>query len=82
MLDVAKADAATMQPIRGNEIGMIFQEPMTTPNLVQHNRAPVDRRLWMTHRKPAGRAATTRALELLKEVRILELERRLHAVSA
>src|ERR1700722_1596279 len=29
-IDLARADAATMRAIRGNEIGMIFQEPMTS----------------------------------------------------
>ena len=31
-IDLASADAATMRAIRGNEIGMIFQEPMTALN--------------------------------------------------
>ena len=32
--NLAEADAATMRSIRGNEIGMIFQEPMTSLNPV------------------------------------------------
>ncbi len=33
-LDLAKADQDLMRDIRGNEIGMIFQEPMPAPNPV------------------------------------------------
>ena len=33
-IDLAQTDAATMRGIRGNEIGMIFQEPMTSLNPV------------------------------------------------
>jgi ABC-type glutathione transport system ATPase component len=76
VLDVAKADAATMQSIRGNEIGMIFQEPMTSLNPV----FTIERQLidgLMTHRKLSREAASARALELLNEVRIPEPERRL-----
>ena len=76
VLDVAHADAATMQSIRGNEIGMIFQEPMTSLNPV----FTIERQLvdgLMTHRKLTRESANVRALELLKEVRIPEPERRL-----
>jgi len=76
VLNVATADAATMQSIRGNEIGMIFQEPMTALNPV----FTIERQLvdgLMTHRKLSREAATARALELLQEVRIPEPERRL-----
>jgi peptide/nickel transport system ATP-binding protein/glutathione transport system ATP-binding protein len=76
VLDVARANAATMQTIRGNEIGMIFQEPMTSLNPV----FTIERQLvdgLMTHRKLSHDAASARALELLKEVRIPEPERRL-----
>ena len=31
-IDLARADAGTMRRIRGGEIGMIFQEPMTALN--------------------------------------------------
>ena len=76
VLDVAQADAATMQSIRGNEIGMIFQEPMTSLNPV----FTIERQLvdgLMTHRNLSREAASARALELLNEVRIPEPERRL-----
>ena len=76
VLDVAQASAATMQAIRGNEIGMIFQEPMTALNPV----FTIERQLTdglMLHRGLSAEAARARALEMLRCVRIPEPERRL-----
>ncbi|HEY0207013.1 MAG TPA: ABC transporter ATP-binding protein [Acetobacteraceae bacterium] len=75
--DLATADPATMRGIRGNEIGMIFQEPMTSLNPV----FTIGRQLsdgLQAHRGLSAAAARTRALELMAEVRIPEPERRLH----
>ena len=75
-IDLAKSDAELMRTIRGNEIGMIFQEPMTALNPV----FTVGRQLTEGLRlhKDLGKAeAEARALELLREVRIPEPERRL-----
>ncbi len=75
--DLATADPATMRGIRGNEIGMIFQEPMTSLNPV----FTIGRQLYdglQAHRGLSTAAARTRALELMAEVRIPEPERRLH----
>ena len=76
VLDIAAADDATMRAIRGNEIGMIFQEPMTSLNPV----FTIERQLTdglRVHKGLRGEAARARALELLKSVRIPEPERRL-----
>lgn len=76
VLDVVTADTASMRAIRGNEIGMIFQEPMTSLNPV----FSIERQLTdglRLHRGLSRQAARTRALELLREVRIPEPERRL-----
>ena len=75
-VDLAQTDQALMQSIRGNEIGMIFQEPMTALNPV----FTVERQLTeglRLHRSLDGDQATKRALELLREVRIPEPERRI-----
>ena len=75
-LDLAGAEQDLMRHIRGNEIGMIFQEPMTALNPV----FTVGRQLTEGLRVHMGmnRAqAEARALELLKQVRIPEPERRL-----
>jgi peptide/nickel transport system ATP-binding protein/glutathione transport system ATP-binding protein len=76
VLDVAGADPALMQVIRGNEIGMIFQEPMTSLNPV----FTIERQLTdglRIHKRLTAIEARTRALDLLKAVRIPEPERRL-----
>ncbi|MDP3961886.1 MAG: ABC transporter ATP-binding protein [Pseudorhodobacter sp.] len=76
VLDVAAASPAVMAEIRGNEMGMIFQEPMTSLNPV----FTVERQLTdglILHKGLGRDAARARALELLRSVRIPEPERRL-----
>ncbi|WP_158964164.1 ABC transporter ATP-binding protein [Chachezhania sediminis] len=75
-LDLSKADQDVMREIRGNEIGMIFQEPMTALNPV----FTVGRQLTeglRVHKGMNRSQAETRAIELLREVRIPEPERRM-----
>lgn len=75
-IDLAQADTQTMQAIRGDEIGMIFQEPMTSLNPV----FTVERQMidgLRVHRGLSRSAARARALELLQQVRIPEAEQRL-----
>ncbi len=75
-IDLARTDQGLMRTIRGNEIGMIFQEPMTALNPV----FTVERQLTEGLRLHMGmnrKQAEARALELLKQVRIPEAERRL-----
>ncbi|MEM8751250.1 MAG: ABC transporter ATP-binding protein [Pseudomonadota bacterium] len=74
--DLAKAPQDLMRDIRGNDIGMIFQEPMTALNPV----FTVGRQLTEGLRLHMGmtqKEADARALELLRQVRIPEPERRL-----
>lgn len=75
--NLAKAEADLMKQIRGNEIGMIFQEPMTALNPV----FTVGRQLTeglRVHKGMSKAQAAARALELLKQVRIPEAERRMN----
>jgi peptide/nickel transport system ATP-binding protein/glutathione transport system ATP-binding protein len=75
-VDLARADDSLMRTIRGNEIGMIFQEPMTAFNPV----FTIGRQLTEGLRLHTGlskKAARARALELLQQVRIPEPARRL-----
>ncbi len=75
-IDLSHADQDLMKQIRGNEIGMIFQEPMTALNPV----FTVGRQLTeglRIHKDMNKAQAEERALELLRQVRIPEPERRL-----
>ncbi|MXN17859.1 dipeptide ABC transporter ATP-binding protein [Pseudooceanicola sp. GBMRC 2024] len=75
-VDLATTDKETMRAIRGNEIGMIFQEPMTTLNPVFTIARQLGEGL-RVHKHLSKAQARARALELLKMVRINEPERRL-----
>ncbi|SIO10220.1 ABC transporter ATP-binding protein [Vannielia litorea] len=75
-LDVSEAENKLMRDIRGNEIAMIFQEPMSALNPV----FTIERQLTeglRVHKNMSRKAAAAQALELLKRVRIPEPERRL-----
>jgi peptide/nickel transport system ATP-binding protein len=74
--DLLKLDEAAMRDIRGNDISMIFQEPMTSLNPV----LSIGRQLGETLRLHEGldkEAAATRAAEMLNLVGISEPRRRL-----
>jgi ABC-type glutathione transport system ATPase component len=75
-IDLRTMDPKDMRAIRGREIGMIFQEPMTSLNPV----FTIGRQLMEGLRLHMGlskAAARSRAIELLRQVRIPEPERRL-----
>ena len=65
-----------MRSIRGCEIGMIFQEPMTSLNPVFTVRRQLTEGLRL-HMGMSKAQANARAIELLRKVRIPEPERRL-----
>ena len=75
-IDLADTDQDLMRTIRGNEIGMIFQEPMTALNPVFTVGRQLTEGLRL-HRGMSKAQAEERALELMKQVRIPEPERRL-----
>ena len=75
-IDVSQADQSLMRTIRGNEIGMIFQEPMTALNPVFTVGRQLTEGLRM-HKGMSKEAANARALELMKQVRIPEPDKRL-----
>ena len=75
-LDLADADQSLMRTIRGNQIGMIFQEPMTALNPVFTVGRQLTEGLRL-HKGMTKKQAQARALELLRQVRIPEPERRL-----
>jgi peptide/nickel transport system ATP-binding protein len=74
--DLLKASPAEMQKLRGSEIAMIFQEPMTSLNPVFTVGFQIGEVL-RKHLGLSGAAVRKRAIELLTEVGIPEPERRL-----
>lgn len=75
-IDLAQAPNTQMRAIRGNEIGMIFQEPMTALNPVFTVSRQLTEGLRL-HKGLSRRQAEKRALELMRQVRIPEPEQRL-----
>ena len=75
-LDVTRVDMDTMRRIRGNEIGMIFQEPMTSLNPIVTVESQLTDGLRL-HKGMGRSQARARAMELLRAVRIPDPETRL-----
>ena len=74
--DLLRLSEAEMRRIRGNEISMIFQEPMSSLNPVLSVGRQIGETLRL-HQAMATRAALMRAAEMLALVGIPEPERRL-----
>jgi len=70
-IDLARADAATLRDIRGAEIAMIFQEPMTSLNPVFPVGEQIAESIRLHQRKSAA-SARAEALRMLEQVRIPE----------
>jgi peptide/nickel transport system ATP-binding protein/glutathione transport system ATP-binding protein len=75
-LELAGADQTLMRRLRGNQIGMIFQEPMTALNPVFTVGFQLREGLRL-HQRMTRAQARTRARELLMQVRMPEPERRM-----
>jgi microcin C transport system ATP-binding protein len=76
--ELLNADEATLRKVRGNQISMIFQEPMSSLNPLHSVERQIGEILDV-HRGMSGRAARQRVLELLHQVGIREPEKRLGA---
>ncbi len=76
--DLLKASDREMRAVRGNDITMIFQEPMTSLNPLHTIEGQIAEILAL-HQGVTGQAARTRVLELLNQVGIREPEKRLKA---
>jgi oligopeptide/dipeptide ABC transporter ATP-binding protein len=66
-----------MRNIRGAEIAMVFQEPMTSLNPLFTIGKQIAESIQL-HQKVSGRVALDRALEMLHKVQISEPKQRLH----
>ncbi len=74
--DLLTLSEAQMQQLRGNDIAMIFQEPMTSLNPVLTVAEQIGEAVQL-HQKVDAAAARNRALEMLQLVQLSEPERRL-----
>ena len=74
--NLASLDDAAMRGVRGGEIAMIFQEPMTALNPVLPVRLQITESLG-AHLGMTGAAARRRAIELMDQVGIPDAKRRL-----
>ncbi len=72
------ADEATLREVRGDRVGIIFQEPMTSLNPLHKVEKQVSETL-LLHRGLSRTEARTRTLELLHLVQLQEAEQRLDA---
>ncbi|HUH92932.1 MAG TPA: dipeptide ABC transporter ATP-binding protein [Casimicrobiaceae bacterium] len=70
-VDLARTDAATMRAIRGAEMAMIFQEPMTSLNPVYTVGEQIAESIRLHQGEPRA-AARRQALTMLEQVRIPE----------
>ena len=73
--DILAIDEAEMRDVRGNQISMIFQEPMTSLNPVMTVGKQIGEALRF-HQPLSAAAARAKAVDLLRLVRIPEPERR------
>jgi len=73
--DLAELDEGELEEIRGNEISMIFQEPMTSLNPVYTIGQQIAEAVQL-HQKASARGAMERAVEMLRLVGIPSPERR------
>lgn len=76
--DLLKVSDAELRQVRGNDITMIFQEPMTSLNPLHSIERQVSEILEL-HQSLVGEAARRRVIELLTQVGIREPEKRLKA---
>ncbi|MEL6920344.1 MAG: ABC transporter ATP-binding protein [Pseudomonadota bacterium] len=76
--DLMRASAADLRAVRGNDISMIFQEPMTSLNPLQTIEKQIGEVISL-HQKLSDTDRRTRILELLAQVGIRDAYKRLTA---
>src|SRR5439155_13518552 len=75
-MDLLSMNSRQLRQVRGNEIAMIFQDPMTSLNPVHKIGSQLVEAI-LLHRDVSTKTAKARALELLKAVGIPRAERRI-----
>lgn len=76
--DLLKLSEGAMEEVRGGEMAMIFQEPMTALNPVLTIGYQMDEQI-MKHKKCSPKESTERAIEMLRLVGIPSPEERYHS---
>lgn len=76
--DIVKMNETEMRKIRGGEIGMIFQDPMTSLNPTMTVGKQIAEGIMM-HQKVSHKEAMAKALEMLRAVNIPNPEERLNS---
>ncbi|MDQ0137556.1 peptide/nickel transport system permease protein [Neorhizobium galegae] len=76
VVDLGFLDARTLENIRGNDIAMIFQEPMTSLNPIQKISDQMIEAI-QAHRPMSKSDARAHAIQLLKRVGMNDAERRI-----
>ena len=76
--DITHLPPREMAKLRGNELSMIFQEPMTSLNPVTKVGRQVEETI-LLHQKCSRQEAKNRVIEMFREVGIPEAEKRYHA---
>ena len=76
--EIIGASKTTLREVRGDQVGMIFQEPMTSLNPLHSIERQIGETLQL-HRGMTPRQARSRILELLKLVGLSNVEERLGA---
>lgn len=76
--DILSASEDELRKVRGNDITMIFQEPMTSLNPLHTIEKQISEILEL-HKGMSGKAARERVIELLTQVGIRDPETRLNA---
>src|SRR5579862_2360132 len=74
--DLGELSEAAMREVRGNDISMVFQEPMTSLNPVLNIGRQIGETLTL-HQGLSRKAAQDKAVEMLRLVHIPEAERRI-----
>ncbi|MEM7536641.1 MAG: ABC transporter ATP-binding protein [Chloroflexota bacterium] len=77
VIDLVQQPEPVMRGVRGNNISMIFQEPLTSLNPVYTVGDQIMETI-MLHQNLSRRDAQTKALEMLRRVRIPEAEKRIN----